>query len=69
MQHQEDSVLRRPQVLSTTGLTPSALDREVRAGRFPKPFRLSSDPQARAVGWSSNAVQSWLAERAQSVAA
>ncbi len=56
-------VLRRPEVKSMTGLTDSSLDREVRAGRFPAPFKLTPEPRARAVGWSLRAVQSWIAAR------
>lgn len=58
-----DRVLRRPDVLAATGLTRSALDRELRAGRFPAPFRLSDDPRARSIGWSHREVQRWIAER------
>lgn len=64
MNHTEqDRVLRRPAVLEMSGLASSALDREVKAGRFPAPFKLSTDPRARAVGWSAAAVQAWLAAR------
>lgn len=58
-----DRVIRKPEVKATTGLTDSALDREVRAGRFPAPFKLSPDPSARAIGWSMQAVQAWIAKR------
>jgi len=67
-----DRILRRPQVKAITGLTDSVLDREIKAGRFPAPFKLLPDPRARAVGWSERAVQAWIAERiaaAQQVAA
>lgn len=58
-----DRILRRPEVKALTGLTDSVLDREIRAGRFPAPFKLLPDPRARAVGWSARAVQSWIADR------
>lgn len=56
-----DRIIRRPEVLNTTGLTPSALDREVRNRRFPQPFPLIQG--GRAVGWSWRAVQAWIAAR------
>lgn len=66
MNHHEakpDRILRRPEVKAATGLTDSVLEREIRAGRFPAPFKLLPDPKARAVGWSERAVQAWIAER------
>lgn len=59
----QDRILRRPEVRAATGLTDSVLDREIKAGRFPQPFKLLPDPRARAVGWSERAVQAWIAER------
>lgn len=59
----DDRILRRPEVLARTGLTDSVLDREVRAGRFPAPFKLLPDRRARAVGWSELEVQAWITER------
>jgi predicted DNA-binding transcriptional regulator AlpA len=56
-----DRILRGPEVLSLTGLTPSARDRLVRAKQFPQPFPLI--PGGRAVGWSWLAVQAWITER------
>ena len=63
MTSHENRILRRPEVKVYTGLTDSALDREVRAERFPAPLKLSPDPKARAVGWSLRAVQAWIAQR------
>lgn len=66
MKHHEakpDRILRRPEVKAATGLTDSVLEREIKAGRFPAPFKLLPDPRARAVGWSERAVQAWIAER------
>lgn len=68
----QDRIIRRPEVRAITGLTDSVLDREVKSGRFPAPFKLLPDPRARAVGWSERAVRAWVAERiaaAQEVAA
>lgn len=56
-------IIRRPELLHITGLSNSALDREVRDGRFPAPLKLSPNPKARAVGWSMRGVQEWIAER------
>lgn len=66
---QQNRILRRPQVLAVTGLSNSALDRELRAERFPRPIKLSPDPKARAVGWPESSVQSWIAERIASAGA
>lgn len=66
MKHHEaapDRILRRPEVKAATGLTDSVLEREIKAGRFPAPFKLLPDPRARAVGWSERAVQAWIAGR------
>ena len=63
MQDHHDKILRRPDVKALTGLTDSVLDREVRAGRFPAPFKLLPDPRSRVVGWSERAVRNWIAER------
>lgn len=64
MQPQElNRIVRRPELRHLTGLTDSVLDRLVRDGLFPKPFKLTPHPQCRAVGWSMRAVQEWIAER------
>ncbi len=59
--HHPDRIIRRPEVRETTGLSNSALDREIRAGRFPGPIPLI--PGGRSVGWSERAVQAWIASR------
>lgn len=56
-----DRIIRRPDVRADTGLSNSALDREIRAGRFPRPIPLI--PGGRSVGWSERAVQAWIASR------
>jgi prophage regulatory protein len=52
-------LLRRPEVLRAIGLQRAALYELMRAGRFPKPVRIT----ARSVGWIESEVQEWLAER------
>ena len=70
MTNQETNrVLRRMAVCEMTGLSRTDLDREVRNGRFPAPFKLLPNPKARAVGWSLRAVQEWITEREKAGAA
>lgn len=52
-------VLREPIVGSRTGLSPSTIDREVAAGRFPAPIRLTP----RAKGWLEAEIDAWLEAR------
>jgi prophage regulatory protein len=59
----QSRILRNPAVLRATGLSPSALDREVLAGRFPRPVKLTSAPNCRAVGWPSVEVDAWITDR------
>lgn len=56
-------ILRKPEVLTISGMTESALDRDVRAGLFPKPVKLSDDPKARAIGWRSEEIEAWIDSR------
>ena len=58
-------IIRKKEATRRSGLSESALDREVRANRFPAPFKLSSDPKCRAVGWLESAVEKWIADRAK----
>lgn len=58
---QQDRLIRPREVRAVTGLSPSSLDRAVRAGQFPRPVPLV--PGGRAVGFSERAVQAWIAER------
>lgn len=58
-----DRILRRATVKSQTGLSDSGLDREIKAGRFPRPVPLTPDPRCRAVGWSERDVQAWVMAR------
>lgn len=52
-------VLREPVVEGVTGLSASTIDREVAAGRFPAPIRLTP----RAKGWLESEIDAWLEAR------
>ena len=52
-------ILRLPQVKALTGLSRSSIYAAVKAGSFPKPFRLGP----RAVGFSAGAVEAWVGAR------
>ena len=56
---QDDTVLRKREVLRLTGLSESTLKRWVKAGTFPAPFKLGPDMNA----WQANHVKSWIHER------
>lgn len=51
--------MRVGEVLDTVGLGRSALYEAIRAGRFPKPIRLTE----RANAWPASEVYAWLADR------
>ena len=55
----EVRILRRPDVCVATGLRPAQISRLEAKGKFPQRLRLS----ARAVGWRSDDVQSWIDSR------
>jgi prophage regulatory protein len=55
----EVSLLKPRQVLAKTGLSQSALQRLLAAGKFPAPLKLSS----RAVGYRSDEVEAWIESR------
>ena len=57
----EPSIYRLPKVKAVTGLSRSTLYSEISKGTFPKPVPLTED--GRAVGWSSTAVDAWVAAR------
>lgn len=57
-------IVRQREVTELTGLTVGSMHREIRAGRFPAPFKLSSNPKGRAVGWNRQDIEDWLALRA-----
>jgi prophage regulatory protein len=54
------TILRLPRVIEVTGLGRSSLYALISAGRFPKPISLTG---GRSVGWSSDLVDAWIAER------
>ncbi|MEN9307093.1 MAG: hypothetical protein RL173_1025 [Fibrobacterota bacterium] len=57
--HDLDYLLRLPAVKHTTGLGRTTIYEMAKHGTFPKPIKLS----ARAVGWSSRAIQDWLNQK------
>ena len=54
-------LLRLPDVKHQVGLGRSAIYQKIKAGEFPKPYPLG----ARAVGWLSDEVESWIDSRIQ----
>ncbi|HCI2701874.1 AlpA family transcriptional regulator [Pseudomonas aeruginosa] len=50
--------LREAQVLEFTTLSHATLWREVKAGRFPKPIRLSPGR----VGWKASEIARWMSD-------
>ena len=53
---QINSILRRKQVESRTGLSRSTIYLRIKEGSFPKPISLG----ARAVGWLELEIEEWL---------
>ena len=56
-----DSVLRKPDVESITGLDRTTIDRLESRGEFPRRIKLST----RAIGWKASEVEQWLHSRRQ----
>ena len=54
-----DRFLRMPEVLDKIGFGESMLNEMINEGSFPKPARIGS----RAVRWSENEVDEWIAAR------
>jgi prophage regulatory protein len=54
-------LIRLPEALAKTGLSRTRLYEAVAAGTFPKPAKLG--PSARAVGWSAEELDAWIAAR------
>jgi prophage regulatory protein len=52
-------ILRRKQVEARTGLSRSTIYLRIARGEFPAPISLG----VRAVGWPSDAVDQWIADR------
>jgi prophage regulatory protein len=50
-----DPFLRKPAVLTVTGLSERTLYRMVKAGTFPSPKRLGPN----SVGWRASTIKSW----------
>jgi len=59
-----NSILRRPEVEQTTGLSRSTLYSMMSEGTFPKPVKLGK----RAVGWRASDISAWLESREESAA-
>jgi len=53
------TILRRKQVESRTGLSRSTIYLRIARGEFPAPVSLG----ARAVGWPSDTIDKWIADR------
>jgi prophage regulatory protein len=53
-------VLRMPEVVKKTGLSPATIWRWVKADKFPKPFKITE----RATGWFEHELDEWLQARA-----
>lgn len=52
-------ILRLPEVIAKTGRSRSTLYSDIEGGRFPKPVKLG----ARAIGFVSDEIDEWIAER------
>ncbi|MEC8810418.1 MAG: AlpA family phage regulatory protein [Pseudomonadota bacterium] len=48
-------ILRLHQVISETGLSRSSIYRQIQAGKFPPPIKISD----RSSGWDFNEIQRW----------
>lgn len=56
-------ILRRQAVLLRVGDTPSQWNRGVAAGYYPRPVKLSPEPNSRAVGWFEHEIDALLQSR------
>lgn len=56
-------LIRLPEVLKRTGKTKSPLYRDIAAGRFPKPVKISPELKFSAVGWVESEINEWIAQR------
>ncbi len=56
---QADRFMPKKEVRVTTGLSDTTIWREYRAGRFPRPHRLTSNR----VGWLESEVRAWMETR------
>jgi prophage regulatory protein len=55
------TIIRLPEVLSTTGLSRPTVYRKVKEGSFPQPLRLG----AAAVGWLLHEIEQWITTLAE----
>ena len=51
--------LRMKEVSALIGLKPHAIDRAIRAGEFPRPFRIG----VRAKAWKKAEIEQWIRDR------
>ena len=56
------SIIRLPQVKARTGLSRTTIYALIKSGQFPSPVSLG----ARAIGWRSDAVNTWITTRCPS---
>jgi prophage regulatory protein len=56
-----DPILNKSGVVALIGLSKATIDRQILAGTFPKPLKLSQ----RRVGWRRSQIETWLNEREQ----
>lgn len=56
MPESEFRYIRKAELINRTGLSRSTIEREVAAGRFPKPYKLG----ARVVAWRSDEIEGYL---------
>jgi prophage regulatory protein len=56
--------LRMRELPSKVGYRPSTIYALIAAGKFPKPFKLSSGGQA--AGWLETTIDEWISEQAKS---
>lgn len=54
-------LIKRPKVKEKTSLSDSELYRQMAAGTFPRPVRLT--PNGRAVAWHESEVDAWIESR------
>lgn len=60
-----DRIIRLPEVTKRTGLSVPTIYRRIKAGQFPSQVSLGGS----AVGWSENAVNSWIQAKIENRAA
>lgn len=62
-------LMRLESVMQATGLRRSTLYSLAAKGIFPAPFKLSPDPNSRAVAWDAAAVEAFIRDRIESAKA